>query len=181
MRKPLAVILLLLSIGMFGWVGYDYQNSGGALMQVDLAGSHGSLKPIELKPDMGQIRFLLNVSYEIDILEQDVSAYEYEAALSGLRGKIIFREAGSQREKRDDNTPQSENRSVSHVLKTIEVSETGAYELAWTVTPDAARITELSMTLREHVRPFQTGYFIAGLICFGLGFLILRQRRPRSR
>lgn len=181
MRQALTVAIFILSFLLFGWVGYDYMQSGDELVRVDLQGPVGQTGPIELDPDMNPIRLILKMSYEIEIAEIDEPAYDYEIVLADVKGVRLFREVGGQREKRDDNTPVFAAKSMAHVVQTFSVEEAGQYVVDWNITADKAKIVQQSVLFRRNVRPFQIGYLIAGVICFGLGFLLLIRRRPRAR
>ena len=67
------------------------------------------------------MRGLLEVGYNIDLLEADNKAFTYNATLQGLGGKVLFDAKGAQRDKREDNTPEFNTKSSSIVLATFDI------------------------------------------------------------
>ncbi|MBO0334046.1 hypothetical protein J0X12_10495 [Sneathiella sp. CAU 1612] len=179
MRK-LPVLLILVGLGLIGWVGYDYTTSGEEIARFELAGEAGSTDLISLEPSLNSMRALLSVTYEIELLAGSATAFDYSIMMTGPGSLTVFTAEGQQRDKRDDNTPEYATKTSEQVIKTFAVPAPGEYLLDWRIVPDKARITSRSISLRRNVEPLRIPYLIAGVACFGLGVLLLIRKRRKS-
>lgn len=179
MRK-LFVLLLLIGLGLIGWVGYDYSTSGEEIARFELAGEAGSTDLISLDPSQNPMRALLSVKYEIELLSSSTPAFEYSVLMVGPAGLNVFDTKGQQRDKRDDNTPEYATKTSEQVIETFSISAPGDYLLDWRITPDKAKIISQKISLRRNAEPLRVPYLIAGGICFALGVLLLIRSRRKS-
>ena len=180
MRKILIFVLIIVGLGLIGWVGYDYSTSGEEIARIELAGTSGSTDLIELDPAMNPMRALLLVKYDIELLKGSTAAFDYSILMTGPGGIKAFETAGQQRDKREDNTPEYVTKNSEQVIKTFAVQAPGEYLLDWQVTPAEAKILEQSISLRRNVVPLRIPYLIAGVVCFVLGVLLLTVGRRRA-
>ncbi|MDF2367949.1 hypothetical protein [Sneathiella sp.] len=180
MRK-LYVLLLLIGLGLIGWVGYDYSTSGEEVARFELAGEAGSTDLISLDSSQNPMRALLSVEYEIELSSSSTPAFEYSVLMTGPGGIEAFKAEGQQRDKREDNTPEYATKTSEQVIETFSVSAPGDYLLDWRVMPDRAKIISQKISLRRNVEPLRVSHLIAGGVCFALGVLFLiRGRRKNS-
>ncbi|MCC3304363.1 hypothetical protein [Sneathiella sp. HT1-7] len=179
MRKFL-ILLILLGLGLTGWVGYDYSTSGEEIARFELTGESGSTDLISLEPSLNSMRALLSVTYEIELLAGSATAFDYSIMLTGPGGLTAFTAEGQQRDKREDNTPEYATKNSEQVLKTFAVPAPDDYVLDWRITPDKAKVISGAISLRRNVEPLRIPYLIAGVVCFGLGVLLLIRERRKT-
>ncbi len=179
MRK-LYVLLLLLGLGLIGWVGYDYSTSGEEIARYELAGEAGSTDLISLDPSQNPMRALLSVEYEIELLSSSTPAFKYSVLMTVPGGLEVFKTEGQQRDKREDNTQEYAMKISEQVIDTFSISAPGDYLLDWQITPNKAKIISQRIYLRRNVEPLKIPYLIAGGVCFALGVLLLIWRRRKN-
>lgn len=179
MKRFLVLLTFLAGAGMLGWAGYDYSRSGTEIYRTDLSGEEGAARPPALNPGMNPMRAILQAEYEIEIKGGESTAFDYSFKLEGPSGQPLFDIQAKQRDGVQERSASFESKDLNQVLATFSVTESGDYVIPWTVTPQEARISRLTLSLRQNVRPLQTGYIIGGAFCVVLGLMILLWRRRR--
>ena len=180
MPKFLPFILIVIAFCSFGWAGYDYAESGEELSVIDLEGQEGSLAPFEFDPPMSPMRALLRVDYEIELADVDNKAFIYDFLVQGPGGVVVFKAIGEQRDKRNDNTPEFNNKTEQLVLGTFEIPANGIYVIEWRVVPGTAKIASQKLILKQRVSPLQWPLLFLGMLSFVLGVLVIAYLRHRS-
>ncbi|USG62059.1 hypothetical protein NBZ79_03610 [Sneathiella marina] len=181
MPRILPFIIFAISFGLLGWAGYDYIESGVETGVIQMTGEVGRSNPINLEPSMSPMRVLLKVEYNIELLETDNKAFEYDIVLRDAGGDVLFDTAGEHRDKREDNTPEYATKSSLIVLATKDISTAGAHIIDWKILPQKATILAQTIILRGNVRPAQWPLVILGAVAFVLGIGSLRYRRRKLR
>jgi hypothetical protein len=180
MPKIVPFLLIAVAFCSFGWAGYDHAESGEEFAVFDLEGQEGSSAPFELVLSMSPMRLIFRVAYEIELADADNKAFTYDILVQGPGGLVVFKAIGEQRDKRNDNTPEFNNKTEQLVLGTFEIPVNGIYVIDWRVTPRTAKIGSQKLILKQQVSPLQWPLLLFGILSFVLGVFAIAYLRLKS-
>ncbi len=181
MKKYLALVLFMGSVGLAGWTFHDYASSGEAVLDRPLIGKEGTLSDVRLDPTMSPARAFLAVDYEIYIQDVTNDAYSFDVSLKGDAGQVLFSKTGYHSVKKDDRGSPRETSEMNHILASFDVPASGLYELHWSVRPQKAKIRGVSFKVRRNVAALNTPMLFLAGGCFVLGILMITSSLKRRR
>ncbi len=181
MKKYLALVLFIGSMGLAGWTFHEYSSSGEAVLTLELKEKEGALYDLKLDPAMSPARAFLSVDYEIYIQDVSNDAYSFEVSLKGPAGQILFSETHHHSVKKDDRGSPRETSEMNHILATFDVPASGLYELNWSVQPRKATVQGIAFKVRRNVAALNSHMLMLAGGCFLLGVLVIASSLKRRR